>query len=132
MIARPNVLQFSALCVLFFSVSAYSQDSYPTRQSIVQDLLGKNQVSVAPASTLYQQEQARGERKSPALAALYSLLLPGMGELYVGDYGSGKYFTIAEGALWTGWGGMQWYGNWKQNDSRQFAAQHAQISLDGK
>ncbi|HTK83237.1 MAG TPA: hypothetical protein VL633_13200 [Bacteroidota bacterium] len=132
---RTNVaLYFCAACVLLFltPISALSQDSFLTRQSIVQDLLGKNQGSVAAPVSFDQETQPRGEKKSPALAALYSLLLPGMGELYVGDYGTGKYFTIAEGALWVGWGGMQWYGNWQKNDAHQFAAQHAQVTPDGK
>ena len=29
-------------------------------------------------------------RKAPALAAIYSLVLPGMGELYAGDFSSGN------------------------------------------
>ena len=42
------------------------------------------------------------ERKSPMLAIVYSLLLPGMGELYGGDYSLGKYLTIADAVFWGG------------------------------
>jgi hypothetical protein len=36
-------------------------------------------------------------KKSAGLAALYSLVLPGMGELYAEGFSSGKYFLLAEG-----------------------------------
>lgn len=69
------------------------------------------------------------EKKSVVTAVIYSLLLPGMGELYDGEYAQGKYFTMAEGALWLTWGGFTSYGNWTRNDARNFAAQHAGVSL---
>ena len=71
-------------------------------------------------------------RKSIPLGILYSLMLPGMGELYAGNYGLGKYFTIAEGSLWLGYAGYYSYGNWVQTDGRNFAVQHAGISVDNK
>ncbi len=49
------------------------------------------------------------EKKNTALGILYSFLLPGMGELYAGDYSTGKYFTIAEGAFWGTYLGMSKY-----------------------
>ena len=73
----------------------------------------------------------RAEKSVPA-AALYSLLVPGMGELYVGRYSSGKYFTIAEGALWLTYISFQVYGGWVQTDARNFARQHAGITLQDR
>jgi hypothetical protein len=75
---------------------------------------------------LYEDVQA-GEKKSVALAACYSLLLPGMGELYSGDYGSGKYFTIAEGLLWITLGAVDIQAHSMQTDARSFAVQNAGI-----
>ena len=72
------------------------------------------------------------EKKNVGIAVVYSLLLPGMGELYAGNYESGKYFTIAEGALWITFGSLQWYANWLRDDSRRFAIQHGQVNIDGK
>lgn len=78
-------------------------------------------------------ESARpSEEKSVALSAIYSLMLPGMGELYVGDYSVGKYFTIAEVSLWITWTGFQMYGGWIQTDARNYAVQHADVSTAGK
>jgi hypothetical protein len=82
----------------------------------------------------FQQEMnlGSGEKKSVPTAVLYSLLLPGMGELYADNYGRGKYFTIAEGALWVTLIGFDQYGRWLQNDARNYAVQHAGVSRSGK
>lgn len=72
------------------------------------------------------------ERKNVGLAALYSFLLPGMGELYVGDYGMGKYFTIAEGTMWVTLLGFDRYAHWLQDDARQYAVQHSGATIAGK
>ena len=53
--------------------------------------------------------QYKDQKKNTGLAILYSALLPGMGELYAGDYSSGKYFTIADGVLWGGLIGVNAY-----------------------
>jgi len=71
-------------------------------------------------------------RKSVGLAALYSFLLPGMGELYAGDYSFGKYLTIVEGGLVVTLLGFDRYANWLQDDARGFAVRHAQVNINGK
>jgi hypothetical protein len=71
-------------------------------------------------------------RKSVGLAAIYSLLLPGMGELYTDGFSSGKYFLIAEGALWLTYAGFSIYGDALRDDSRAFAVAHAEVALSGK
>jgi hypothetical protein len=72
------------------------------------------------------------QKKSPALAILYSVLLPGMGELYAGRYDSGKYFTIAEGVLWGTFTGFELYGNWQVNNYKSFAQSNGGVNLSGK
>ena len=72
------------------------------------------------------------DKKSPGLAIIYSLLLPGMGELYADSYSSGKYFTIAEGALWATYIGINAYGNWQKDNYKSFAASNAMVSNNGK
>ncbi len=81
--------------------------------------------------TLYT-PQNNFSKKSPGLAILYSLLVPGMGELYAGGYDSGKYFTIADGALWSVFTGFTVYGNWKKNDYLSFARAKGGVTTDGK
>jgi hypothetical protein len=73
------------------------------------------------------------ERKSPALAAVYSLLLPGMGEWYAGGFSSsGKWFLMAEGALWITYGAFTAQGASQREDARTYAVSRAGISPDGK
>ena len=72
------------------------------------------------------------EKKSPALAVLYSLLLPGMGELYANRYDSGKYFTIADGVLWGVFAGFNIYGNWQEKNYKSFAESKGGVTLNGK
>jgi hypothetical protein len=58
-----------------------------------------------------------------------------MGELYAGGgdgYSSGKYFTIAEGALWITLAAVDIHAGTMQDDSRSFAAQHAGFAGAGK
>jgi len=71
-------------------------------------------------------------KKSVGLAVIYSLLLPGMGELYAGDYGSGKYFTGIDGALWLALYAVDAHANSIQDDARTFAALHAGFDPSGK
>lgn len=72
------------------------------------------------------------ERKSPGLAILYSMLLPGMGEYYADNYSTGKYFTIADGVFWGIFAGVTIYGNNKEDDYRAFANSYGDVNLDGK
>ena|SRR5437879_933961 len=106
-----------------------------THDEIARDLLIRNRVaapSLIDQRGILLPEAAETEHKSTGLAVLYSLLLPGMGELYAGDYGAGKYFTIAEGLLAVGAIGFDRYGNWIKDDARQYAVTHAHSGLDGK
>ena len=72
------------------------------------------------------------QKKSVGLAAIASLLLPGMGELYVGSLGAGKYFLVAEGVLWLTYATFGVYGDALRDDARAFAVARAGISTAGK
>jgi hypothetical protein len=72
------------------------------------------------------------EKKSTGLAILYSILLPGMGELYADSYNSGIYFTIADGVLWGTFIGMNVYGNWQKDRYISYAQTNAGITTDYK
>ena len=72
------------------------------------------------------------EKKSVGLGIVYSLLLPGMGELYAGAYDVGKYFTIADGLLWGTFIGMEVYSNWQENNYQTYAAANADVDNSNK
>lgn len=79
----------------------------------------------APAAT-------EGARKSPLLGVLYSLLLPGLGEVYAGRQDRMIYPLISEAVLWLGVAGFNAYGNSIQHDARLFAQVHAGVNQAGK
>jgi hypothetical protein len=72
------------------------------------------------------------QKKSTGLAIVYSLLLPGMGELYADAYNSGVYFTIADGVLWGTYIGMNVYGGWQKDRYISYAQTNASITTENK
>ena len=78
------------------------------------------------------QKYTENSKKSAGLGILYSLLLPGMGELYADGYSSGKYFTIADGVLWGTFIGMNVYANWQEENYKSYAASNAGVNNEGK
>ena len=71
-------------------------------------------------------------KKSVGLGIIYSLLLPGMGELYADAYDVGKYFTIADGVLWGTFIGMNAYSNWQKDNYQTYAASRAGVNNSNK
>lgn len=78
------------------------------------------------------QEINSQQKKNTGMAILYSLLLPGMGELYAEGFNSGIYFTVADGVLWGTLLGMNVYGNWQADRYKSYAVVHAGINPAGK
>jgi hypothetical protein len=104
---------------------------YPlSRQEIQRQLIGEHDASVLTSGI--PDDNSGGGRKTTGLAAIYSLIVPGMGELYSGNFESGKYFLMAEGVLWLTYASFEISGNQLRDDSRAFATAHAGISPDGK
>src|SRR4030067_702992 len=93
--------------VLCFAINSFSQDS----KNLLELKEEIKSVQQNPSLEINKVIQEKPEKKKPILGILYSLLLPGMGELYADSYSSGKYFTVAEGALWGIFTGMNIYGN---------------------
>lgn len=71
-------------------------------------------------------------KKSPGLAFIYSLLVPGMGHVYANKFESGKYFLISEAAIWITYIGFSLHGNWLLDDAYSYAQTHAGVDLSGK
>ena len=72
------------------------------------------------------------DKKSLGKAILYSALLPGMGEFYVGNKTKAKVFFTAEAMTWIGYAAFHIYGDWKKDDMIRYAADKAGAQLDGK
>ena len=80
----------------------------------------------------WNEPQAERSKKSVPLAIAYSLILPGLGDLYADNFGTGKYFMGAEAGLWITYGGFRYYGQWLKDDAKTFAAQAALADFNGK
>jgi len=81
---------------------------------------------------LLENNQNSVSKKSPLVAALYSCLLPGMGELYAQDYSSGKYYTSADCMLLISYIGMNVYHTQLVNNYKTVAKQSANVSIGNK
>lgn len=71
-------------------------------------------------------------KKSPGLAMIYSLFVPGMGQVYTKRFDVGKYFLISEAALWLGYASFSIYGNWLLNDAYSYSSTHAGVTVSNK
>lgn len=69
---------------------------------------------------------------SKTKAVLLSMLLPGAGHFYLGEKGRGEVFIGAEVASWVGAAAFQFYGDWKEDDYKRYAQEHAGISPGDK
>ncbi len=72
------------------------------------------------------------QKKSAFKAALYSALLPGLGEHYVGNRTKAKVFFTTEALTWMSYIAFRTYGDWKKDDMVRYAAGKAGATLDGK
>lgn len=116
---------------LLFFISASMIFAQSNHTSNLLDL--KNQLNIdITNNNNYQDQKPVLEKKKAGLAIIYSLLLPGMGELYADNYSSGMYFTIADGVLWGTLIGFNTYGNWQKDNYKSFAESHGGVNLEGK
>lgn len=79
-----------------------------------------------------QQTTLRRSKKSPGLAFIYGLLIPGMGHIYSDKFSTGKYFMISEASLWLTFAAFTIYGNWLLDDAYSYATTHAGITVGSK
>jgi hypothetical protein len=124
-------MKWVMILALLLSFSGLAEDKPLSSHYAVQQHLFGGGVANLATPELFPDE-GTPKKKSTGLAAIYSLLLPGMGELYADGFESGKYFLIAEGALWLTYASFEVYGNQLRDDSRSFAQAHAGILPSGK
>jgi hypothetical protein len=67
-------------------------------------------------------------KKSPFLALLFSLVIPGSGHLYLNRMDVGKYYFGVDVASWMGYGTLTVYGNDVFGDAKTFSNQHAAVT----
>lgn len=118
------------LILIIISSSIIAQTEQKSILELKSKTLSQLQNSESKPNSVFDDEVKK--KKNPGLAIIYSLLLPGMGELYADAYDSGVYFTIADGALWGTYIGMNIYGNWQRDRYISYAQVNAGINTNGK
>jgi len=71
-------------------------------------------------------------RKSAFKAGIYSAILPGWGQFYLGNKGKARVFFTVEAVSWVGFIAFRTYGKWKKDDFIRFANERAGADLWGK
>lgn len=79
-----------------------------------------------------KKEERVGSSKSPGLAFLLSLAVPGLGQVYTKRFDVGKYFMLSEAVLWLTYASFTIYGDWMLNDAYDYAVLHAGIDKNNK
>ncbi len=116
---------FVLLCGMFI-LSGLNEAFPQSRMELRAKLIGKS-----PAGFTGSEPAVVG-RKSPMLAALASMAVPGLGELYAGRYDIGKYSTITEVSLWVLYTGLELYSDQVRNDAINYARLYSGAQVAGK
>lgn len=69
---------------------------------------------------------------SPAKAAFASLVLPGSGDLLLGEKKRGTIFLSTEATIWLSYFGFKWYEGKVHNSSINYASLYASADVEGK
>jgi len=123
------LLSFSALRYASLATTILFGAQLVEAQTVV---LPKGHSAPSAGSGLLRLPESPSGKKSVLVAVAASLVLPGVGELYAGNFESGRYFLVADALLWLGYGGTITQSNWIRRDARLYAVQHAGASMNGK
>jgi hypothetical protein len=85
----------------------------------------------ADFSTSFDATDEQSASISPTKAALYSLLLPGLGDYKLNNKGRATAFFAAEGLIWISYGVFQSQGHQREDDYQELAVQFAGVSRTG-
>jgi len=112
----------------FFNSTSYSQNSFtPLKSEKLSDLKEKVLKPESPSEEISVHTFAPKSKKSPGLALLFSVILPGAGHYYIKRMDVGKYFLGADAASWIGLASLNIYGDNVRDEARTFSKQHAGI-----
>jgi TM2 domain-containing membrane protein YozV len=113
-----------AICACFLSDVGIAQIA-PLQYELRGDFGSTIDVRLSTRST-------ENKTKSVSLALVLSLVLPGAGEFYAGNFETGKYFLMADGTFWLTFAAFRFRGDWLREDARSFGTQHAGADFSGK
>ncbi len=117
-----------AICLMIISATALAQMSSLDESYKISDIKKNAQIQSDNVGDIEISGVAANKKKSPALAALYSLILPGAGHWYLDRMDVGKYFLGADAIAWTGLITLNIHGDNVADDARSFSVEHAQVT----
>jgi len=115
--------------ILFFVLLSVESLAQPKMENVFVQRPPENNAQTNPRN--YQDAQ-QPPQKSVPLAVVMSALVPGTGELYAGNFSSGKYTLMAEAAIWVTYAAFYTHGNWIRQDARLFASERAGANFSSK
>jgi len=132
---KKYVLSISIICLITTGFSAclagdFNSSVFRTEKKRIgfrQALVISDTVKTTVLTNVFQTSTP-----TKAKAFLLSLAVPGMGEFYAGSKRMGTIFLCTEIALWAGYFAFQTYGDWKEQDFKQYATAHAGVHTKGK
>ncbi|MBK7141684.1 MAG: hypothetical protein IPH75_06365 [bacterium] len=116
-IADAQTIELSALDLASRTELAWADDEFDNKKPSTKDVESRAQ---------------SGDKKSLFKAGLYSALIPGLGEYYVGNRKKARIFFAADAVTWIGFASYRIYGHEKEQDYVRFAQTNANAQLENK
>jgi hypothetical protein len=118
----------SLCCLVFAGQTARAGEMLPLRDAVPATSAGAEPAAMWDGGG---DEAATGAPISPAKAALYSLLLPGLGDYQLGNKGRASMFFAAEGVIWISYAMFETQGHQREDDYQDLAVRFAGVSRTG-
>ena len=106
------------------NVIELNQDYSNTKQILLNQIKSDSEINSISETNL----NITNTKKSPGLAMILSLLLPGAGHLYLDRMDVGKYFVGIDALNWLGFAGVNIYSDKISSDARSFTTIHAGVT----
>lgn len=118
--------------IVFLALSLFSSVNSIAQGRIEDGFLNRHGLQNAEAKSFAYQDVQPIAHRSVLLAVTLSLVVPGTGELYAGNFETGKYVLLAEAVIWVTYAAFYTHGNWVRRDAQLFATQRAGASFNSK
>jgi len=126
-----KIIYLTILLIMSFNILAQEKPVIEFKNENLLQLNKFDQLTNKYDDEFQLEEQSR-EKKSVGKAFFYSLLLPGLGEAYIGNTTYTKIFLSLEVVGWGFLLGNYQHVSWLQKDYRNYAYQHANVSKKSK
>ena len=128
---RFHFRYFLLLVIVVFVVDSPAQLDRWNQNNPVTRVDSSNNVDLEKINSVLQSENSP-QKKSVTKAFFFSLLVPGLGESYVGHSGYTKFFLTVEAAGWGIYLANYWQVAAGMEDYKNYAVQHAGLDRSGK